>query len=37
LPEFFEHLNPMPYESVIEMEKELADELQEQGWGVWQA
>jgi hypothetical protein len=37
LPELYEHLNPMPYESAVEMEKDMADELQEKGWGVWQA
>lgn len=37
LPDLFAHLNPMPYLSAIEMEKDLADELQERGWGVWQA
>lgn len=37
LPELFDHLNPTPYQSAIEMEQDLADELQEKGWGVWQA
>ena len=37
LPNLFEHLNPMPYLSATEMERDLADELQEKGWGVWQA
>src|SRR5204862_3436185 len=27
LPELFEHLNPMPYEHAIQMEKDLADDL----------
>lgn len=37
LPGLFEHLNPMPYEGAKTMEQELADELQEQGYAVWQA
>ncbi len=37
LPEFYEHLNPMPYEAAREMEVELAIELRERGFGVWQA
>ena len=37
LPDLFEHLNPMPWEAAKEMEKDLADELQEKGWAVWQA
>jgi len=37
LPELFAHLNPMPYEAAQKMEQELADELQEKGYGVWQA
>ena len=37
LPELFAHLNPMPYEAARTMEQDLADELQEKGWGVWQA
>jgi hypothetical protein len=37
LPELFEHLNPMPYEAAHRMEQDLADELQEKGYGVWQA
>jgi len=37
LPELFAHLNPMPYEGAMTMEQELADELQEKGYGVWQA
>ena len=37
LPELFEYLNPMPYEAAQAMEQELADELQERGYGVWQA
>ena len=26
LPEFYEHLNPMPYEAAAQMERELAEE-----------
>jgi len=37
LPELFAHLNPMPYEAARQMERDLADELQEKGWAVWQA
>jgi hypothetical protein len=37
LPDLFAHLNPMPYEAAMTMERELADELQEKGWAVWQA
>ena len=37
LPELFAHLNPMPYEAAVEMERDLADELQQAGYGVWQA
>ena len=37
LPELFAHLNPMPYEAAQTMEQDLADELQEKGWAVWQA
>jgi hypothetical protein len=34
LPELFEHLNPMPYEHAVQMEKELADDLRAQGYAV---
>ena len=37
LPELFAHLNPMPYEAAMTMERELAEELREAGHGVWQA
>lgn len=36
LPELYECFNPMPYEAARRMEQELADELQEKGYGVWQ-
>jgi hypothetical protein len=37
LPELFQHLNPMPWEAAKQMEQDLADELQEKGYAVWQA
>jgi hypothetical protein len=37
LPELFAHLNPMPYEAALTMERELAEDLRAQGYGVWQA
>ena len=37
LPDLFIHLNPMPYEAAQKMEQDLADELQEKGYAVWQA
>jgi hypothetical protein len=37
LPELFAHLNPMPYEAAMTMERELAEELRQAGYGVWQA
>jgi hypothetical protein len=36
LPELYECFNPMPYEVARQLEQELADELQEKGYGVWQ-
>jgi predicted GIY-YIG superfamily endonuclease len=36
LPELYECFNPMPYEAARQMEVELADELQEKGYAVWQ-
>ena len=35
-PELFAHFNPMPYELAKLMEVELARQLREQGYGVWQ-
>lgn len=32
----FEHLNPMTYERACKMEVELAKQLREKGYGVWQ-
>ncbi len=37
LPELFAHLNPMPYEAAMTMERELAEDLRQEGYGVWQA
>jgi predicted GIY-YIG superfamily endonuclease len=34
MPELFEHLNPMPYEHAVQMEKDLADDLRAQGYAV---
>ena len=34
LPELFEHLNPMPYDNAVQMEKDLADDLRVQGYTV---
>jgi hypothetical protein len=34
LPELYEHLNPMPYEHAVQMEKDLADDLRIQGYAV---
>ena len=34
LPELFEHLNPMPYEFAVQMEKDLAEDLRAQGYAV---
>ncbi|MDW8469042.1 MAG: hypothetical protein RML56_08820 [Burkholderiales bacterium] len=36
LPELYEFLNPMPFEAAQEMEKDLAEELREKGYAVWQ-
>ncbi len=34
LPELFEHLNPMPFEAAAQMEKDLAEDLRNQGYTV---
>lgn len=34
MPEFFEHLNPMPFEAAAQMEKELAEDLRVEGYTV---
>jgi len=36
LPDLYKHLNPMPYALAAAMEIELATQLREQGYGVWQ-
>jgi hypothetical protein len=36
LPELYKHFNPMPYALATAMEIELAGQLREQGYGVWQ-
>ena len=37
VPEMYELYNPMPYEAAQAMEVELAIDLREAGYGVWQA
>jgi hypothetical protein len=34
MPELYEHLNPMPFEAAVEMEKDLAEDLRTQGYTV---
>ena len=36
LPELYECFNPMPYEGARDMEVELAIDLRDEGYGVWQ-
>ena len=36
LPAMYEHLNPMPYEAAAQMETDVADDLRDEGYGVWQ-
>ena len=36
LPALYRHFNPMPYDLARVMEPELARQLREQGYGVWQ-
>lgn len=36
LPQLYKHFNPMPYDLAAVMEVELARQLREQGYGVWQ-
>jgi predicted GIY-YIG superfamily endonuclease len=36
LPSLYSCFNPMPYDAAREMEVELAIELREKGYGVWQ-
>jgi len=37
LPELYELYNPMPYDAACGLEVELAIDLRESGYGVWQA
>jgi len=37
LPRLYEVYNPMPYDGACDMEIELAIELRDTGYGVWQA
>ena len=34
MPELYEHLNPMPFEAAVQMERELAEDLRAQGYTV---
>jgi hypothetical protein len=34
LPELYEHLNPMPFEAAAQMEKDLAEDLRDEGYTV---
>jgi predicted GIY-YIG superfamily endonuclease len=34
LPELYQHLNPMPFEAAIQMEKDLAEDLRRAGYTV---
>ena len=34
LPEFFTHLNPMPFAAAVQMEKDLAEDLRRAGYTV---
>ena len=36
VPDMYEHLNPMPYEAAVEMEADLAQDLRDEGYCVWQ-
>ena len=36
MPELYAHLNPMPYEAAAQMETDLAEDLRDEGYGVWQ-
>ncbi len=37
MPELYEMYNPMPYDAARDMEVEVAIDLREGGYGVWQA
>ncbi|MDB6111886.1 MAG: hypothetical protein JWR69_3636 [Pedosphaera sp.] len=34
MPELYKHLNPMPFEAAAQMEKDLAEDLRQQGYTV---
>jgi predicted GIY-YIG superfamily endonuclease len=34
LPELYGHLNPMPFEAAVEMERDLAEDLRREGYTV---
>jgi hypothetical protein len=34
MPEFYEHLNPMPYAAALQMEMDLAEDLRREGFTV---
>jgi len=34
LPELYAHLNPMPYEAAVQMERDLAEDLRREGYTV---
>jgi hypothetical protein len=34
MPEFYAHLNPMPFDAAVEMERDLAEDLRSQGYTV---
>lgn len=34
MPELYEHLNPMPFEAAVQMEKDLAEDLRAEGYTV---
>jgi predicted GIY-YIG superfamily endonuclease len=36
LPEVYAVFNPMPYRAALTLERELAQELRDRGWSVWQ-
>ncbi|MFN7981670.1 MAG: hypothetical protein U0Q11_07410 [Vicinamibacterales bacterium] len=35
VPRLYEHLNPMPYEKAVDMERHLADSLRKRGYHVY--
>ena len=34
MPELYAHLNPMPYEAALQMERDLAEDLRNEGYTV---